>query len=54
MKYCPWGYHAVKIGYLILKALQNKYDISSLEELDDSIEMNAHKKILKMENIQLD
>ena len=40
--------------YLILKALQNKYDISTLEELDDSIEMNAHKKILKMENIPLD
>lgn len=34
--------------YLILKALQNKYDINSLEPLDDSIEMKAHKKVLKL------
>lgn len=35
--------------YLILKALQNKYDdIDSLEELDDSIEMKAHNKAIKL------
>ncbi len=34
--------------YLILKALQNKYDIDSLEPIDDSIEMKAHQKVLKL------
>ena len=34
--------------YLLLKALQNKYDIDSLEPLDDTIEMKAHKKVLKL------
>jgi CobQ-like glutamine amidotransferase family enzyme len=34
--------------YLILKALQNKYDIDSLEPLDDAIEMKAHQKVLKL------
>lgn len=34
--------------YLILKALQNKYDISSLEPLDDTIEMKAHNKAIKL------
>lgn len=34
--------------YLILKALQNKYDIDSLEPLDDSIEMKAHQKVMKL------
>jgi len=34
--------------YLILKALQNKYSIDSLEKLDDSIEMKAHEKIIKL------
>ncbi|RAP54569.1 MAG: glutamine amidotransferase [Methanosphaera sp. rholeuAM130] len=34
--------------YLILKALQNKYDIESLKPIDDSIEMKAHKKVLKL------
>ena len=37
--------------YLILKALQNKYDIDSLSLLDDTIEMKAHKKVIKLENI---
>ncbi|KZX15028.1 cobyric acid synthase [Methanobrevibacter cuticularis] len=40
--------------YIILKALQNKYDIDSLNCLDDSIEKNAHnaieKKLLKNKN----
>ena len=34
--------------YLILKALQNKYDIDSLESLDDTIELKAHEKVLKL------
>lgn len=34
--------------YLILKALQNKYEIDSLVELDDSIEMKAHQKAIKL------
>lgn len=29
--------------YMILKALQNKYEIDSLEQLNDEIEINAHK-----------
>lgn len=37
--------------YLILKSLQNKYDIDALEPLDDTIEMNAHEKIIKLEKI---
>lgn len=36
--------------YLILKALQNKYDISELEKLDDTIEYKAHNKFLKLYN----
>lgn len=32
--------------YMILKALQNKYDIDSLEPLDDEIEINAHKSVI--------
>lgn len=34
--------------YLILKALQNKYDIEFLEPLDDSIEFKAHKKAIEL------
>lgn len=34
--------------YLILKALQNKYEIDSLLELDDSIEMKAHQKVIRL------
>lgn len=34
--------------YLILKALQNKYDIDELEKLDDTIELSAHNKIIKL------
>lgn len=34
--------------YIILKALQNKYDIDSLEPLDDSIEMKAHNKVIEL------
>ncbi|ADP77996.1 CobB/CobQ domain protein glutamine amidotransferase [Methanothermus fervidus DSM 2088] len=34
--------------YLILKALERKYNISSLEELNDEIEYAAHKKVLKL------
>lgn len=34
--------------YLILKALQNKYEIDSLKPLDDTIEMKAHNKVIKL------
>ena len=34
--------------YIILKALQNKYDIDSLESLDDTIEMKAHNKVIEL------
>jgi CobQ-like glutamine amidotransferase family enzyme len=34
--------------YLILKALQRKYEIKSLEELDDNFECLAHKKVIKL------
>ncbi len=34
--------------YLILKALKNKYDIDSLDPLDDSIEIKAHQKTIKL------
>ena len=34
--------------YLILKALKNKYDIDSLNPLDDSIEIKAHQKAIKL------
>lgn len=34
--------------YLILKALQNKYDIESLEPLDDSIELKAHNRVIEL------
>ena len=34
--------------YLILKALKNKYDIDSLDPLDDSIEIKAHQKAIKL------
>ena len=36
--------------YLILKALQNKYEVESLEKLDDTIEYLAHEKFLKLYN----
>jgi len=34
--------------YLILKALQRKYEIKSLEELNDNFECLAHKKVIKL------
>lgn len=34
--------------YLILKALQNKYNIKKLDELDDDIEFAAHDKFIKL------
>lgn len=34
--------------YLILKALQNKYEINKLEPLDDKIELAAHDKVIKL------
>lgn len=34
--------------YLILKALQNKYGSVSLDNLDDTIEMKAHNKVIKL------
>lgn len=33
--------------YIILNALKNKYDIKSLEKIDDTIETNAHNTIIK-------
>ena len=34
--------------YLILKALQNKYGSVSLDNLDDTIEMKSHNKVIKL------
>ena len=34
--------------YLISKALQRKYEINSLENLDDDFEYLAHKKVIKL------
>ena len=34
--------------YLILKALERKYGIKSLKELNDELEYSAHEKVLKM------
>lgn len=34
--------------YLILNALQNKYDLDKLPKLDDRFEYMAHKKVLKL------
>lgn len=34
--------------HLILKALQNKYDIDELEEIDDTLEYKAHEKIIQL------
>ncbi len=34
--------------YLILKALERKYEIKSLDKLDDKIEYSAHEKVIKL------
>jgi len=33
--------------FMILKALKNRYDIDSLEEIDDNIEINAHNTVIE-------
>jgi len=33
--------------YMILSALRNKYDIESLDNIDDTIEINAHNAVIK-------
>lgn len=33
--------------HMILNALKNKYDIESLEQIEDTIEMNAHNTVIK-------
>jgi len=34
--------------YLILKALQRKYGINNLEDLDDNLEFISHQKVIKL------